>query len=85
MCRHRVIAAGVLHDVERSLGTFGEAVAAEGGRDSLVVTAAGTEKISEFTMLAAEPAGGVVALEAAQPSDPALDAAMILLKAIVQV
>ena len=75
----------VLHDVERKSGAFGEAEAAEGSGDDLVVTATRAEKIAEFTMLAAEAAGGVMILEAAHTSDPALDAAMVLFKAIVQV
>ena len=47
--------------------------------------ASGAEEISEFAVLPAEAVGGVVALEAAHTSDPALDAAMVLLEAIVQV
>ncbi len=68
-----------MHDVERNAGGLGEAGAAKGSGDDLVVTAAGTEEILEFTKLATEAVGCVVALEATPPSDPALDAAMILL------
>ena len=46
---------------------------------------AGTEKIPEFTMLATEAVGGTVALETAHASDPALNAAMVLFEAVVQV
>ncbi len=75
----------VLHDPERNSGAFCEAEAAEGGGDCLVVTAARTEEIAKFAVLPAEAMGGVVALEAAHTSDPALDAAMVLLKAVVEV
>jgi hypothetical protein len=51
--------------------------------DILVVTTAGTKKISEFTVLATEAARGVRALEATHTSDPAFDAAMVLFKTIV--
>jgi hypothetical protein len=60
---------GDTHDVERNLS----GPAAEGGRDNLVVTTAGTKEISEFTMLATEAARCVRALEAAHTSDPAFD------------
>ena len=77
--------SGILHDVERNAGAFTKAGAAGGGGDDLVVTAAGTKEIAEFTMLAAEALGGVVALEAPHTSDPSLDAAMVLFKTISQV
>ena len=67
------------------MGASCEAGAAEGGGDKLVVTASETKEISEFAVLAAEAVGGTVALEAAHASDPALDAAMVLFKAVVQV
>ncbi len=75
----------VLHDPERSSGAFCEAEAAEGGGDGLVVTATRAKEIAKFAVLAAEAAGGVMDLEAAHTSDPALDAAMVLLKTVVQV
>ncbi len=53
--------------------------------NDLVVTAARTEEISEFTVLATEAAGCLMILEAAHTSDPALDAAMVLFKPVVQV
>ena len=49
------------------------------------MTTAGTKEISEFAVLPAEAVGGIVTLEAAHTSDPALDAAVVLLKAVVQV
>ena len=39
----------------------------------------------KFTMLAAEPRRGIVALEAAHTSDPTLDATIVLFEAVVQV
>ena len=49
------------------------------------MTAARTEEISEFTMLATETAGCPMILEAAHTSDPSLDAAKILFETVVQV
>ena len=49
------------------------------------MTTAGTKETSEFAVLLAEAVGGIVALEAAHTSDPALDAAMILFETVVQV
>ena len=74
-----------MHDPDRNAGACCEAKAAEGGGDRLVVTASETEEISEFAVLAAEAVGGTVALEGAHASDPALDAAMVLFGAVVQV
>ena len=45
----------------------------------------GTEKVAKLAMLATEAVGGVLVLEAAHSSDPSLDAAMVLFKAIVHV
>ena len=67
------------------MDTFGEAGAAEGSGDDLVVTATRSEEISELTMLSTEAVGGVMALEASPTSDPAFDAAMVLLEPVVQV
>ncbi len=47
--------------------------------EQVVVAAMRTKGITKFAMLAAEPAGSIMALEAAQLSYPALDAAMVLL------
>ena len=44
-----------------------------------------SEKISKFIVFAAEAVGGVLALEATHTSDPALDAAVVLLEAVGQV
>jgi hypothetical protein len=51
----------------------------------LVVTVAGTKEITEFVVFTAEAFRGVAGLEAPHTSDPALDAAMVLFKAIVQI
>ena len=59
--------------------------AAEAGGYDLVVTAARAKEVATFAMLATEAVGGVMALEAAHASDPALDAAMVLLEAVVEV
>jgi hypothetical protein len=47
-----------------NLGALGEAGATEGGRDGFVVTAAGTQEMTEFTMFATEAMGCFMALEA---------------------
>jgi hypothetical protein len=47
--------------------------------EQVVVAAMRTKGITKFAMLAAEPAGSIMALEAAQLSYPALDAAMVVL------
>ena len=75
----------VLHDPERNSGTSCKSEAAEGSGDGLVVTETRAEEISELAVFAAEAVGGVAALETAHTSDPALDAAMVLLKPVVQV
>jgi hypothetical protein len=72
-----------LHDFERNMGGFGEMMAAERGGNGLVVTTAGTKEISEFAVFPAKALGSVMALEAAHTSDPAFDAAMVLLKAVI--
>jgi hypothetical protein len=69
----------VLPDVGCELSFFGEAKATEGGEDSLVVAAAQTKKVTEFTVLSAEALGCLAALEAAHTSDLALDTAVVLL------
>ena len=76
---------GTLHDAERNPGTPGEAEPTEGGGDELVVTTAGTEEIAKLTMLATEALRCLVVLETPHTSDPSLDAAMILLKPIIQI
>ena len=50
----------------------------------LVVAGSAAEEVTEFVMLAAEPAGCVSFLEAAHTSDPSLDPTMVLFKSIVQ-
>jgi hypothetical protein len=75
----------VLHDVEHNGGCLGEAGAAERGGDDLVVTATRAKKIAEFPVFTAEALGNVVVLEAPHTADPALDPAMVLLKAINQI
>ena len=72
------------HDVQRDAGAFDSAGSAESGGDDLVVTASRAEEVAEFAVLFAEAVGGVMAREAAHTSDPALDAAMVLLKAVVK-
>jgi hypothetical protein len=49
------------------------------------VTAAETQEMAEFTMLATEAIGSLVVLEAPHTSDPSLDPAMILFDAVIQV
>ena len=48
------------------------------------MTSARAEEVVEFTVLAAEAAGCVVALEAAHAPDPAPDIPIVLLDAVVQ-
>jgi hypothetical protein len=55
------------------------------GGDMLVVAVAETKKGAELVISAAEPLGRGEALEASHTSDPAFDAAMILLQPIVPV
>ena len=43
------------------------------------------KEVAEFAVLSAEAVGSVMAREAAHTSHPALDAAMVLLEAVVQV
>ena len=75
----------VLHDPECKSGASCEAEAAGGGGDDLAVTVSETEEVAAFAALAAEALGRLTALEAAHTSDPALDAAMVLFEAVVQV
>jgi hypothetical protein len=49
------------------------------------VTVAETQEIAEFTMLATEAIGSLVALEAVHTSDPSFNPAMILFDAVTQV
>ena len=51
----------------------------------LVVAGSAAEEVTEFVMLAAEPAGCVSFLEAAHTSDPSLDPTMVLFKSVVQI
>jgi hypothetical protein len=48
----------------------------------LVMAGSAAEKIAAFVMLAAESVGSATLLEAAPTSDPPLDPAMVLFKAI---
>jgi hypothetical protein len=75
----------ILHDVERNEGRLGEAGAAKGSGDDLIVTATRAKKIAEFAVFSTEAPGGIMAFEASHTSDPALDAAMVLFKTIVQI
>jgi hypothetical protein len=74
---------GGLHDAERDPGGFGKSGATGGGGNRLVVTTAATKQIAQFTVLAAETRGGLIGLEAPHTLDPALDAAVVLLKPVV--
>ena len=49
------------------------------------MTATRAKELSEFTVLTTEAVGGAMALEAAHTSDPAFNAAMVLVEAVVQV
>jgi hypothetical protein len=71
-----------LHDLERDPSGLCKAGAMERGGDDLFVTAAGTEEITKFIMLATEAVGRVMNLEAPHTSDPSFDAAMILFDAV---
>jgi hypothetical protein len=73
----------VLHDAERNARCLGKAGTAERGGNDLVVAATGAKKIAELPVLSTDALGSVVALELPHTSDPALDAAMLLFKAIV--
>ena len=75
----------ILHDIERNAGRLGEAGATKGSGDDLIVTATRAKKIAEFAVFSTEALGGIMAFEASHTSDPALDAAMVLFKTIVQV
>lgn len=74
-----------MHDIERNAGRLGEAGATKGSGDDLIVTATRAKKIAEFAVFSTEALGGIMAFEASHTSDPALDAAMVLFKTIVQV
>jgi hypothetical protein len=73
----------VLHDVERSLSVAEEAVATGCGWNGLIVSTSGPEEVAKFTMFATEAIRGFKTFEAADTSDPTLDAPMVLLKTIV--
>jgi hypothetical protein len=75
----------ILHDMERNAGRLGEAGAAKGSGDDLIVTATRAKKIAEFAVFSTEALGGIVAFEASHTSDPAFNATMVLFKTIVQV
>jgi hypothetical protein len=75
--------SGRLHNVEHDRRVFDEARAAEGGRNDLVVTAARTEEIAEFTMFTTEAVGRGVALKSAHTSDSPFDAPKVLFKAVI--
>ena len=77
--------SSVLHDPERSADAFCEAKASERGGDGLIVTATRTEKVAGFAVPAADAAGGLMILEAAHASEPALDAAVVLPEPLVRV
>lgn len=70
-------------NVECDRCAFGESGTTGGGGDDLIVMAARTKEISEFSMLAAEARGRITALEATHTSDPSLDAAVILLEPVI--
>src|SRR5271156_741427 len=61
-----------------------EQTAATGG-DRLVVAGGETAEVAKLVVASTEPCGRIEALEAAHTSDATFDAAVILLKAIVQV
>ena len=62
-----------------------EATAPMGCWNVLVVAGSAAEEVAEFVMLAAEPVGRVMLLEAAHTSDPSLDPTMVLFKSIIQI
>jgi hypothetical protein len=62
-----------------------EATAPMGCWNVLVVVRSAAEEVAEFVMLAAEPVGRVMFLEAAHTSDPPLDPAMVLIKSIIRI
>ena len=62
-----------------------EVTASTGCRNVLVVTGSAAEEVAELIVLAAEPIGRVMLLEATHTSDPSLDSAMVLFKSIIQV
>ena len=62
-----------------------EVTASTGCRNVLVVTGSASEEVAKFIVLSAEPVSRFMLVEAAHTSDPTLDPAMVLFKAIVQV
>ena len=62
-----------------------EVTASTGGRNVLVMAGSTAEEVTEFVMLAAEPAGCVRVLEAAHRSDPSLGPTVVLFQSIVQI
>jgi hypothetical protein len=51
----------------------------------LVVTGSAAEEVAEFIVLAPEPTGRVMFLEASHTSDASFDPTMVLLKSIIQI
>ena len=74
-----------LHDADRDASMMEETTAPMGCWNVLVVAGSAAEEVAEFVMLAAEPVGCVMLLEAAHTSDPPLDPAMVLFKSIIQI
>ena len=62
-----------------------EATAPMGCWNVLVVTGSAAEEVAEFIVLAAEPIGRVMLLEASHTSDASFDPTMVLLKSIIQI
>jgi hypothetical protein len=60
-----------------------EATTPMGCWNVLVVAGSATKEVAEFVMLAAEPVGRIMCLEAAHTPDPPFDPAMVLFKAII--
>jgi hypothetical protein len=74
-----------LHDANRAASVTKEATAPMGCWNVLVVTGSAAEEVAEFIVLAAEPIGCVMLLEASHTSDASFDPAMVLLKSIIQI
>ena len=74
-----------LHDVDRDASVTEEATAPAGCWNVLIVAGSAAEEVAKFVVLAAEPVGRVMLLEAAHTSDPSLDPAMVLFESIIQI
>jgi hypothetical protein len=74
-----------LHDANRDASVTKEATAPMGCWNVLVVTGSAAEEVAEFIVLAAEPIGRVMLLEASHTSDASFDPTMVLLKSIIQI